>query len=232
MKLSELLRKLSQGELQNLALSGSGSAEIQNKHRPKIVDYINDGLTELYGEFVLREKDVLIQMDPHVTNYHLLRRFSRSNGDDCECQKYILDHELEPFEEDVIRILSIFDSFGTELPLNDEELRWSCFTPQANVLQIPRPVPNQAISIHYQARHPVVADEDDSVITVPLVLEEALRAFVAYKAMSHLGSDGSSAKAQEHYTLYEARLAKVRDRDLVGNTTSTTNTRFHKRGWV
>lgn len=234
MTLLDLFRHLSYGELSNLALANDGNGTIREAEQPKIALYANEALLRLYSKFILREKDVLIEMVEHITNYHLLVRFSQQGYDpEGEAFPYILDMNKEPFEEDVIKILAVFDSFGDQLPLNDNERCNSVFTPQANVLQVPRPCAGQSLGVLYQARHQVLsADDLEGEIFLPDILQGALTAYIAYKVFSHMNTQESTAKAQEHYANYESICVDAKENDLVSTSISTTNARFNKYGWV
>lgn len=234
--LSDLFRMLSYGELQNLSLAGEGNGTIAAAAQPRIVLYANDALMRLYTRFVLKEKDVLVEMHEHITNYHLIERFAvnyvPAGSNDNEPIRYLLDLPREPFLGDVVRILTVFSDKGALLPLNDDGQSLSIFTPQANVLQVPTPSLFRALSVGYQARHPKLTGDLDQVIELPDVLLSALTSYVAYKTFSHMNSQDSSNKAQEYLALYESLCVEVLDRDSVNSSYSTTSHRFDSRGWI
>lgn len=236
MTLNNLFTALALGELSNLAMSENNT--IIPEQRPKVVNYINEGLLVLHSRYVLKERDMLIEMREGVTNYHLLKRYAMSQYDsenppDRWNLPYIVDTVGEPFQEDVIKILSVYNSFGQKLPLNDLENALSLFSPQSTVLQVPFPIPAQALSIEYQARHGLLDHCDcEAQIYLPEVLEPALKAYVASKVFMHMNSQESTAKGQEHFMQYENVCSDVVEKDLVNTSSSTTNVRFHKRGWV
>lgn len=234
MLLQDLYRDLSYGELSNLAMSNDGDGTIQEAQQPKIVRYTNEGLLALYSKFILLEKDLLIEQYEHITNYHLLKRFSQQGYDpESEDYPYIIDLNREPFSEDVLKILAVYDSCGYARPINDNERADSLFSPQAKILQVPNPVAGEALSVLYQARHPeLLVSEPEGEIILPDVLKGALTAFVAYKVYSHMNTENSSAKAQEHYMIYENICTNVVEMDMVSTSTSTTNSRFEKNGWI
>lgn len=234
MNVAKLFSQLSYGELSNLSMGLNGAGTIQEPDQPKVITYANEALIRLYSRFNLREKDVLVEMVEHITNYHLISRFAETKYDpDIEPYPYIKDLPLEPFADDVIKVLAVYNSFGRELPLNDPESCDSVFTPQANVLQVPKPVAGQALSVHYQAKHPVLSESDqEQEILLPDVLIGALTAFIAYKVHSHMNTQEASAKAQEHLSIYESIVESVKDSDTASTSISSTNSRFHKRGWI
>ncbi|MEO5499009.1 MAG: hypothetical protein ABIR46_00750 [Candidatus Saccharimonadales bacterium] len=235
MNLNGMFRELALGELSNLALSEGGT--IIAEKRPQIVNYINEGLLALYSKFVLKEIDMLIEMREALTNYHLLRRYAVSqysdeNPPDRWNLPYIIDNVGEPFQEDVIKILSVYNSFGMKIPLNDIENPLSVFSPQSTVLQVPYPIAGQALSLEYQARHKILDHCNcDEEIYLPDVLHSALRAHVASKVFMHMNTQENTAKGQEHMIIYDIICNDVVEKDLVNTSSSTTNVKFDKRGW-
>lgn len=234
MKISELYKTLSYGELSNLSIGMDGAGSILEDAKPRILHYANEGLTRLYGRFILKEKDVMIELVDHITNYHLLRMYAESYFDPEEVRyPYIKDLFNEPFTEDVIKILSVYNGVGQKLPLNDNERMDSLFTPTGKILQVPNPKTGVSLSVLYQAKHPeLLPDNENQEIHLPEVLEGALVAFIAYKVFSHMNTDVSTAKAQEHMSVYASVCDEVEQHDLVNSSISTTNSCFRKRGWV
>lgn len=233
MNVDQLFQNLSYGELSNLSMGVEGEGAIEEKHQPKIILHANEGLLRLYTRFLLLEKDVLIEQVEHITNYHLLKRFAESNWNpEEEPYAYIKDLGREPFEEDVIKILSVFDSHGYRLPLNDNERADSLFTPQAKVLQVPHPEDGVSLSVLYQAKHPPLSIERlDQEVDLPEVLHGALTAFIASKIYGNMNTAEARATGQEHFLHYENICGDVIENDLVSTSISATNSRFHKRGW-
>ena len=76
MILSDYFTELSYGELSNTAMAVDGTGTIEEAHQPKVVRYLNEGLCRLQGRFPLIQKDVLIELRDHSTNYHLIPRFA------------------------------------------------------------------------------------------------------------------------------------------------------------
>lgn len=236
MNLSNLFRDLALGELSNLSLSEGGTIKIDK--RPSITMFANDGLLALHSRFLLKEKDMIVEMREGVTNYHLLKRYawsqySEESPPDRFYEPYIMDTISEPFEEDVIKILSVYNSFGQKLPLNDHETFTSVFSLQSNVLQIPFPIANQAVSIEYQAKHAKLNHcECNDEISLPEILWKPLRLYIASQYCTNMNTQEMTAKGQEHMMMYDMLCQEVVEKDIVNSSTSTTNTRFEKRGWI
>lgn len=233
MNVQLLYQNLSYGVFQNLALSGEGSGDIVESKRPMVIMAANEALLRLYSRFVLREKDCIIQMQDGVTNYHLKKRFAVMTQPQVEKRPYILDLPLEPFEEDVIKVLAVYTSTGKQLVLNDEDQEFSVFTPQDKVLQVPRPITGAALSVSFQARHVKLDYEKlDQPIEVPDVLEGALYSYIAYKVFTDMGTAEQQAKGITHYENYDAICTEVADRGHTTSSISSVVQKFQKRGFV
>lgn len=234
MNISQLFADLSFGELSNLSLSQEGSGLISDAGKERIIRFASEGLLKLYTRFVLKENNVLIEMVDWITNYHLLLKFAESQaGTSTQQHLYIKDTFEEPFQEDVIRIMNVFNGHGCELPLNDEGNCHSVFTPQPHVLQVPHPEEGKPLSIAYQAKHPPLSLKDlNQEIELPEVLVPALRSWVAFRAYAQINTQESQAIAAGHQASYEATCGEVIAMDLVSSSQSQTNNRFHRNGWV
>ena len=214
-------------------MSNDGNGTIKEEAKPKIILAANEALLRLHTQFVLKENNVMIEMVEHITNYHLRKRFAECTEPRVEKYTYIKDLPLEPFEEDVIKILSVYNSFGHPLPLNDEGDPRSVFTPQSTVLQVPHTSAFNSLSLVYQAKHvPLVHTEDEQPIELPDVLYGAFRSYIAYKVFSSMGTQDSTAKAMEHEAFYQSIVDETIDRDSVNTSVSESNNKFGKRGFV
>ena len=239
MKIIDLFARLSYGELSNLSISGEGSGTLVQAKHPQIIQYVNEGLLRLHSRFRLKESDLIIEQVDHITNYHLRIEFAESQNN-CDVPfPYIKDLPDEPFTGDVIKILEVHDSLGRELVLNDKNDPCSLFLPQPDVLQVPNPIAGVALGIMYQARHPVlrtrpIREEDitEQTITIPFYLEGALQAFVASQVYGHMNGQENIAKSQEYLAVSEAICLGVEQNDLANQSISTTNLKFHQRGFV
>lgn len=236
MNVEQLYQDLSHGKFSNIALGGDGNGTILEASKPKIILAANEALLRLHTKFVLKENDLLIEMVDHITNYHLLKKFAESSfflGSTTQPYLYIKDMVLEPFQDDVIRILSVQNEFGCALPLNDEGQPESVFTPQGNVLQVPRPVDGRVLIVLYQARHEkLMVDNENQEIVLPDCLQEAMRCYIAYHVYSGMNTQEATLKSQEHLSMYEALCQEAVEQDLVSTSLSVTSNRFTKRGWI
>lgn len=236
MLLSELIKRLSRGPLSNLSMSNEGDGTINPARLPAVLDYINDGLKRIYTKFNLLEKELILQLIEGKTNYRLNNKFAQSRAEDFPDNDHYIIDAFDPFPNDLIQVLAVNRTGGLTLPLNDDGAPNSLYTPQVDVLQVPTAWPGVPLFVMYQATHvPVLledVDNEDYEIDLPVVLEAALEAFVAYKVFDHMVGQEHQAKGQGFLSLFDATCGEVEEKDLVNATQSHTNMKFHQRGFV
>ena len=235
MKISKLLSDLAYGELANLAVLNETGNSIDAKDIPKVLLGINDGLVDLHTKFNLNMKDVILQTQKHITFYYLLPQFAQSNTQtSTEPYQYIMDLEGEPFQDDVLRIMQVYDHSGCELPLNDSTKINSVFTTQTKLLQIPNAKDDEFVTVLYRAGHvPIEAgDIATGSINVPEVLQSALRCYVAYHMYGMLGTETAIFQSSTYKSKYDEKCAQVVFTDAVNNSLAPTDIKFAQRGFV
>lgn len=245
MNVGDLFKRLAYAELSSLYISvdgdlNQGTGVLKNTAKPAVVLAANEALLRLYSKFPLLEKDVIIQMVENYTQYWFKKKYATSQWVATDSNSvpipYIIDdvNEDDAFQEDVIKVLAVYDQHGCAVPLNDDQRGHSVFTPQPQMLQVPRPEHGRVLSVIFQAKHPtLVMDDETQEIYLPEILEGAFTAFIAYKVFSQIGTQESTAKAAEHQATFNAICNDVESMDLVSSSISTTPvSRFHSRGWI
>lgn len=234
MKVIDLIQNLSYGELSNLAIGVGGTGTIPEDKWPMVLLHANEGLLRLHTKFTLKEKDLLIELVEHITNYHLDSKFAESNWVPAEQPyPYIKDLIAEPFTNDVIRILSVYNNWGQQLPLNDPTNVNSVFTPQAKIIQVPHPVNGMSLNVVYQASHPKLTVSDlEKEIDLPDTLVSALTAYIGFKVFGNMVTPEALQKSQELLSQYNAVCDEALMTDVVSVSFTNTPTFFEDRGWI
>jgi len=229
MILEDVFTLLAHGELQNLSMAKGGG--IIEEKQPVIVTHINDALMRLYSRFVIKENELLLECYENVTQYHLKIEHTKSQGD---LLQYIIDTEENPFIEDVIKVLGVTSNYRGPAAINDPDVCWNIRTPQPQMVQVPSPIAGESLSVTYQASHPVLHVDDmcEAEVELPPVLMKALTSYVAGKIYGDMNGQENMVKSQEQMSVFEGICAEAIDRDLVNTSSSSTNTKFHQRGWV
>lgn len=232
MLVSELFKRLSYGPFSNLAIGGEGNGTITVAKQPQVLDFTNEALIRLHSRFVLSEKEVIIQQDEAITKYEIDNLYSVSGGG---VPAFVIDTIADPFLDDIIKIMAVYDSEGRQLPLNRDNDCHSLFTPQVNILQVPKPVQGKPLHVLYQAKPiPLVLDPTDlnAEINLPTVLEGALIAYVAHLVYGTMNGQEHTAKSNEYLQKYDSICLEVIERDLVSSSLSMANTKLEDRGFV
>lgn len=230
MKLGEFLENISLGELSNLYIGLEGQVELHPQNRKKLVNYTNQGLVTLHSRFALLKKELVIRGKEGVSLYHLDKKYSMSRGD--KEHAYIDDTHCEPFDNDFIKVLAVFNDVGAEFPLNNRDLNGSLYTPSWNSLQIPHPIEGAGYFIIYQAKAPVLEDDDCAEISIPPHLEEALSAFVASKVYSHMNGRENKATSQEFMATFESKCIEVNTTDQASESEVGDKDLTDMRGFI
>ena len=230
MKLLDLFERLSFAELSNLAIGMEGAGTIRDEDQRKVLIHTNDGLLQLYSRFILKTKYLLIEEQEHITQYHLIEKFTESKN--CVDFPYIKDLVGDRFTGDLIRILEVYNNCGEQFVLNDTENCHSLFTPSPQTLQIPNPRTGRPKHILYQARHNIISEIlENTWVGVPFVLEGALQAYIAHKIFSHMNGQENLLKSQDHYATYERICQEVEAKDLVSTSVSNSSNKLTERGF-
>lgn len=235
MKLSECLTKLSYGEFSNLSLGSDGNGDIAPAKIHSTVMHINEALLRLHTRMVLKENYVYLEQRENLTMYDLTYKHAATNEDPSNLEdRYIMDTEARPFTADVLRIMQVTDSFGRNLPLNDQGKFWSVYTPKFNQLQVPNPLGAQVLTVHYQAKHAKL-DYDlnpDAEIEIPDTLDAALMSYVAYKVYGNMNTAEAVTNAANHLGNYETVLTEIEKMDAANMSYINTSTLFDLKGFV
>lgn len=232
MKVSQLFENLAMAELSNLAIADNGV--LADKAHQRILRYTDEALLALFTRFPLKTRNLIIEMQEHITKYHLAQKFAECSQSN-EPFKYIKDLPEEPFKDDALKILEVWDSQNRKRPLNDPEHEHSVFTPQPTTLEVPIPLHGKALAVTYQARHPSLVRETEYInqhIDIPVYLESALQNYIGSKVYSHMNGQENKITSQEFMMNYENSCLGVITEDMVNATNHTSHMKLEKRGFV
>ena len=232
MNINEFLDNLCLGELSNLYIGQQGLVELHPQNRMKLINYTNQGLKALHSRFVLLKKELIIRGKDHISLYTLSSKHSMKTG--TSVVKYIDDTHCDPFNDDLIKILGVYNEIGLQFPMNDVNQTESVHTPSWNMLQIPHPIEGEGYQVIYQALSPVLGDQPDGCqhVDLPPVLEEALTNFVAGKVYSHMNGEANKLTSQEFMGVFEMKCAELVINDLGASSDVPTNYKAIDRGFV
>lgn len=232
--IEELFCRLAHGTLQNTSLV-TEEGELDKDKKSLVMIAVNEALVRLHSRFILKEASIIVEMQEGRTNYPLLKKYAVQsyNPEEVPCP-FIMDLSGDAFDEDVIKVLTVYDNFGNERTLNDRDDCWSIFTPRPYVIQNNRPRHREALNVTYQQRHSKVTCDDtgDGLIDIPDVLDSALDSYIAYRCFAGINTQEAKATAADMLGHYNSVCDEVIAQDLVSSSKSNTNKRFKNHGWV
>lgn len=229
---NEYFKRLSHGQLSNLSMGSDTPGMIRVADRPRIILNMNEALLRLYTRFTLKEGEVILQLFGHITQYHLDKRFALNNPQRSEQHlPYIRDLPNEPYENQALGILTVFDGFN-ELAINDSENPLSLYTPFPTTLQVPYPSAGTLLAVQYRARHDELTGALEQEVIIPAQLEGAFLSFVGYLTYSQINTPESQGIAAGHMALYEAVCGEIEQSGSVATRGPTTLSKFEIKGWV
>lgn len=219
---------LVEGHLANLFMSDTG--EIRKSDIGKIVSGMNSALQRLFTRLPLLEKEVLVIMKSHITKYRLQSKYSLLHGDPDLLDRYIWD-PVEKFEDDVVQVIAVYDDEGKKRPLNDYRSIFSVYTPNQSTLDVPVVVEDEPLSVHYQATHPKLVDEESVVSLGSTIIELPFLHLTAHHVLNSIGSQDALQKAMLHSQAYEVAIREIEDKGYFSEPVHEYSRQFHEKGW-
>jgi hypothetical protein len=246
MKLSTIMNQLTQGEFAQLSIGGQPTGEINAINYPQIAAHINLGLTALYTRFNLKQRRVVINLQPGLTRYLLNSKYAQSATLSQEPVKYLADLN-DPFTDDVIQIQAVLTDAGDELYLNKWAEPYSVMTPSQTTLDVPSIIVNGALDmpeelrtenliVQYQATHTDINEDtgldfpEDMDVDLPNTHLTALLYFVAGRFNTPLGAADGFHAGNNYATMYEAECLRLENKGMV-IVQQADNNLFRQKGW-
>lgn len=234
MDLQEFFTNLSYGPLSKTSTGDDGSGSVPEAHHAKLVTYTNKALKLLYGRFKLLEKELALRLITDQHNYPFLK--IHADQDPTVAVKFIEDTAENPFQEDVLKVLRLYDHFGCPQSLNDRGVPGGPSTRDHKSLLVPAAKTRDYLYVVYQANHPkLVADPPVEVvqqIILPDFLYAALEHHVAYQVFSPSTNPELAAKGIENFQAFTEICREAEEKDLANTSEANTHTKLEDRGFV
>ncbi len=227
---------LAQGELSNTTIGNTGV--IEEADYAKILGHVNLALHTLSQRFILKTKEITLQQHADVSRYYIR---SEHAGDTSELDDYtyLLYDEDMPLEDDLVKILSAYDSLGDELTLNDKYADEPIICVEPDVISMTPCDPVEQIVLVYQASYDKLiytADLDPSKIQldIPYFLITPILYFVANRVFSGITSsiaEGTTTPGMTYAAKYEVACRELQRDNLIPDV-QDTGQQFSNNGWV
>jgi len=228
---SKVLASLVYGEFSSLKLGDLNNGLIRYENLTQVLEQLNRALKDIFTRFLLSTKEVIINTDVSITHYYLRYEYAFSNSNSNQNILYIDDALCENFSAGIAKILTVYDSFGREVFMNKTQEPLSVFTPQFDCLQIP--ANHEAVSFYvlFQALHPEVTYDPDSVINIPPSLVEPLLFLTASKIFENIGGASNAAKSAIFHQKFEMALLQAEIRDSSSTSENMSNSKLEQSGF-
>jgi hypothetical protein len=232
MQISEMFRQLSLSEFSNIALGDKGAGTIRVSDQNRVILALDDGLIQLYQRFLVKEKILFLQAQEGKSFYRIHPDYAFTNTGVTDGPHYIIDNANAPFTGDFHRFLDIADEIGNRYTLNSEMSEYSLFTPEYDLLQIPRPIVGALYAVEYQALHPtLVPDDTTQTIELPPNLVRPLRYYAASMVYGSMNTQENTAKGIEYFNKYEELCVRLEQTDLLNTSRNQALHKFDTRGF-
>lgn len=231
MLLQTVIDHLKTGELSLTNLGGNDEEGITSNNITAIINHINLALIDIYKRFNLSLKEVYIDQYAHIQKYTLHSKNAYSNESSTSA-KYISDTTDEPFTNDILQIISVYNEVGCELPLNDSTNCESLFTPKYNVIQVPCPVDGNTMVVLYRAAPELLDNTCDfnQEVELPLTFLDALLYYIAYRVKAARPDQESIIESNNYFAKYNNALDLIKMEGLY-NSSNNTNMKLCMRGF-
>ena len=238
MNVQECIDHLAASELSNSGWMDLSAGTFEEQRIPQLLVLMNEALQKLYTRFLLKESALFVELQENKTEY-ILSKDHITQGFDCEkhpgmpdYNRYIRPMSGKPFENDIIKILSVTLPNGIQLPLNNPSEQFSVYTPSYNVLQVPLPYAHGVVAVAYQANHFKLDEENlDRELELPESLYGAFFAYVAYLVYGNINTSESVQNSQKYYAMFNELLNDNLLSDAYSQSTVQTNVKFQMNGW-
>lgn len=229
---SALMSRLAYGELLNIKMGDLGDGTIRPENHPQVLVQLNKALVDIFTRFLLSSKEVVLNTNINSTHYYLRYDFALSNVASLQPVRYIDDTLCEGFDGRIAKILSVYDAFGSQLFMNKAQEPMSVFTPQHDCLQISANHQTEQFFVIFQALHPIITLEPDSVVNIPPALEEPLLLLAASKIYGSMNGPAHVAKSAMLDQDYERKLLISEIKDTSSTSENMSNSKLERSGFV
>lgn len=252
MILDDIYSQIAYGELRSVVLGTGVVAEIGDEeglpreNYEKIYPFLILGLTELHKRFLLRERELTIDLQDNQVSYILTYDFAVSNTKSSEDPKYILDSS-DTFQDDLMRIERIYGTYSAkeyEIPLNEIDNAESIRTTSYNQFVIPSDtdlapwlLETSTLRVVYRADHPTIrsyllkSKPGRTTITLPSTHLEALVWYIASRATNPKGAGDEFHEGNNYAKKFEMACAQLKS-DNYEVASDSLNNKLSNRGFV
>ena len=203
-------------ELSDLMYGDESTAESPTiTMRHKLTPILNSVLSQIYIDFWIQQKELVLRTDANITVYYLRPEHAVSTGG--VSPKYIIDSIANPFLGDLVRVDEILDEHGNTVFNNHyNAVGGDVRCPQWDAISFQYPMDNKEYLIRYRVSAPqftqnMSAEGTSTQLLLPPGFLDLVRCKIAERMYGAQKTQESITKS-EHYKMegavIEARLVK------------------------
>lgn len=185
--------------------------------RTKLLPTVNRCLDQLYIDFQIEQKELVLRTSADITKYYLTVEHALTNV--APADKYIIDNVLEPFIGDLARIDEVRDEHGRLVfSAVDNVMGGKVRQPRWDCLVFQTPLDDKEYLVRFRAKAPVMLEgqaDESTYLMLPPGFDSLLRKRIAAAVYGAQKTQDSIIKSQ-HYESQAAGLeAKLVGQDTV-----------------
>ena len=223
MQVRELFASLSVGELENLSFANEATQTINEDKHAKILLAVNDTVSELHSQYILENAEYTLPVLTGVREYDLKELI----GDDFQQLLYVNDDAgAEVFS-------SLAQPYSIEYLWDKDRIAVSGLS-KIKFLDEPR---YEEYSVIYQAVPSRIAYDSlgshlDTEIGLPSILNEALRAGVAYRVYAQMNGENMMNTAMVYQSKFATKVANLEARGLIRKSVDIARRPLRESGFI
>jgi len=202
--------------------------------RLKLLPTINSVLRQMYIEYQIAQKELVLRTSANTTQYFLTAEHAVTNV--AAVAKYIIDSVDNPYIGDLARIDEVVDEDGRKLfSAHENYLGGYVRNPQWNCLTFSVPLDLKEYLIRFRAAAPVMTEtQNDQNVTLvlPPGYADLLRILVAERVYGAQKTPESIVKAKQYKEEAAMLESRLRGQDTVQESAVDFDNRLWQKGFV
>lgn len=221
MNFEKFLRDLCLVELSDLVYTDP-DADIPEEYpstafRLKLLPTINSALRQLYINYQIEQKELVLRTDVNITTYTLSPDHALTNP--APVDKYIIDNVLNPFTGDLARVDEILDERGYRVySAEDNKMGGNIRTPRWDQISFQTPIDGAEYLVRYRVKAPEMVNTQvdcDIMLNLPPGFTELLRLKIAEIVYANKKTPENIALSEQYRARAAVLEASLTHQDVV-----------------
>ena len=238
----DIFDDLSYGEATQLAIAQSTVGTISENNYPRVVSLLNRALVKMAERFQLKIAEVDIQQIAGQTLYPITSEHAGTTDEiAADSDLHVIHTDELLFEDNLIKILRVYDADGTEYTLEDSNTSDSMFTPEFNVLKMTPEDTPVIVSVEYQATLPRIVIPDTGTfypekinVNIPRTLIGPLNIYIVHLLLSGMNTrtaEGEQSIQSTWLNRFELAVRELQNNNVLPDR-QESQSHFENNGFV